>query len=124
MASATATGRGRVGFRSIPQEQNLVDSITELDQRTRRLLEQLQDTSERQDDELRDLKANLHGLHEEVNSHVSELSDADGRIAVSGIRLEAVGLFLIASGVALQGVGSLLPDLTAVSLGSVLGDWT
>ena len=92
----------------VPADQSVVDSIAELDERTRYLLERLQDTSERQDDEIGKLRGGLDRLHQDLTFHVEALQDSDRQVATSGIRLEAGGLFLIAVGVVLQGVGALL----------------
>lgn len=107
-AKASVTGRGRVGFRIIPRDLSVEDSIAELDQRTRRVLDQLQDATDRLDDEITRLRDGLDSLREEARGQVEELRDSDRRVATSGIRLEAVGLLFVALGVMIQAVGSAI----------------
>jgi hypothetical protein len=107
-AKASVTGRGRIGFRIIPRDQSVEDSIVELDQRTRRVLDQLQDATDRLDDEITRLRDGLDSLGEEISGHVEELQDSDRRVATSGIRLEAVGLLFVALGVMTQAIRSAI----------------
>ena len=101
------TALGRVGFRTIPEDGPVADAITELDERTRRLLDQIADLREQGDEELRTLRSESRSLREEVARVVKELGEMDREVAVSGLRLEAAGMFLIALGVVFQGVSTL-----------------
>lgn len=98
---------GRVGFGTIPDDRPVADAITELDQRTRRLLDQIADARQHHDGEFKTFRSDLGSLQGEVRRVEAELAESDRRVAVSGLRLEASGLLLVAGGVLLQGLGSL-----------------
>lgn len=97
---------GRVGFRIIPEDRPIADAITELDERTRHLLDQIGDTRRHHDEDLGKFGSDLDSFRDEASRSIRALGESDRRVAVSGLRWEASGLFLIALGVLLQGVGS------------------
>lgn len=105
MPAPSISARGRVGWGGLPDEVS--DAISELDRRTRQLLERVQDAQEGLVDGLMALRSELDWVRKEVTEEVETLRDSDRQVATGGIRLEALGLFLIALGVVLQGFGSL-----------------
>ncbi len=95
---------GRAGFRTIPSDQPFEEAISELDERTRHLLDQIADARQHYDGEFRTFRSDLGSLQDEVRRVEAELGESDRRVAISGLRLEALGLFLLAIGILLQGV--------------------
>src|SRR3990172_8401801 len=104
----TAGGRGRKGYRVIPSDQGVEDSITELDQRTRELLERIQKELERVDESLAGMTSEIGALRREVDEGIARLEESDRKVAIGGLRLEAVGLFLLVVGVVVQSLGSVI----------------
>lgn len=106
--AVSGKGRGRSGFRVMPRAQDVAESIAELDQRTRDLLERLQRASEVFQDWLSSTAAEVSALRGELSHKIATLEQSDRRIATAGIRIEVMGMVLIGLGVVVQWVGSLV----------------
>jgi lipid II:glycine glycyltransferase (peptidoglycan interpeptide bridge formation enzyme) len=101
--------RGRKQFRELPASVPLQEALEELDQRTRELMEGVNDVRDALEDEVEKRQATEAQLRTDLDSAVQRLDEQDRRVAVGGIRLEALGVFLVALGLVLALVGSVVP---------------
>lgn len=104
--TVSATGRGFAPFRTLPKDQMVAESISELDERTRDLLKQLKSLDGRMTDEAKALRAEIDSARRTIETELETLRHSDREVATSGIRWEATGLALVALGVVFHAFGS------------------
>jgi hypothetical protein len=100
------TGRGRIGFPPLPG--TLAEDIAALERRTQQLLDGLSETQERLVDRVAEIRGELQAMRDELAVADEGLEELVRRAAIGGVLLEAVGLFLVVLGLALQGVGAAI----------------
>jgi hypothetical protein len=96
------SGRVRVSFRSLPSDLPVRDALAELDDRTRRIAEQLANLQEAIADERGQAERRHEDLADQLRATRAHLEERDRLVAVGGVRLEALGLFLVGLGLTLQ----------------------
>jgi hypothetical protein len=102
------SARLRIGFGTLPDTLTTAEALAELDKRTRRLLDRVNEVGDALGDAEGKLRARVEAVEGRVAEVRDELKQQDRRIAVGGARLEAVGLILVAAGLVLTTVGGLL----------------
>jgi hypothetical protein len=102
--SGSVKARGRMQFRSLPADIDTPEALAELDDRTRRLMTIVSDVRDATVDEKERAEAREDGLAEELETATQHLESQDRRVAIGGVRLEALGLFLVALGLLMQAV--------------------
>lgn len=106
---ATAMRAGvRTQFPSLGDELETADALRALDARTRQLMDAVNELRDRLHDEVDRVEAQLEGLRSWATNEVERLGRQDRRVALGGIRIQSAGLLLIALGLGLQLLGSLL----------------
>lgn len=98
----------RQRFRVLPENVDVRAALSELDERTRRVMEKTNDLQDRVDDESDRLDGELQAVKERLNTAVAQMEEQDRRIAAGGARVEGLGLFLIALGLLFQWTATLL----------------
>jgi hypothetical protein len=105
---AAISARGRVQFRILPDDLDIHEALAELDERTRRLMTSLSDVSDRRQDEAEATRGEIRELANRLDAAVGSIDVLTRRVAVGGIRLQFVGLTVVALGLVMQGVASIL----------------
>ncbi len=105
-AAAALAGRGRAGWLSLSP---VISSLSELDRRTRELLDRVQDVQDELGDESAARAAADAATTAKITDVAARLDMQSRRVATGGIRLEALGLFCVALGLLCQ----LLASVTA-----------
>ncbi len=104
--SAVERARLRVTWDPLPPDTAL--ALDELDRRTQQLSHMVANATDRHADELEEARTAAGTLARRVEEGIERLETKTRHVAIGGVRLEAMGLFLIALGLALQGVGALM----------------
>lgn len=76
--------RGRVQFRTLPTGVDVTAAIAELDDRTRRLLTTMADTTERLDDDVEAIRGSVDHLAGRVTTEIGRLGVEDRRVTAGG----------------------------------------
>jgi hypothetical protein len=101
-AHASAFGRAsvRIGYGALSNDVQA--ALAELHGRTQELMDMLAKTGERLADESEAREKAVTAMREELGRSFSRLEAREQRIAVGGIRLQSLGLLLVAFGLILQ----------------------
>lgn len=105
----TAKLRGHTNFRQLPQDVASAEAISELDDRTREIMERLGQLTNKLADEIETHQAENTTIAKNLRAALDDRAERERRRAITGIRYEAVGLFLLALGSTLNALGALMP---------------
>lgn len=104
--AGSLAARGRIGWAPLPG--TLQKDIAALERRTQQLLDSLANTQERLEDTIADVRAEVRAVKDHLAAADNSLEELARRAAIGGVRLEALGLFLVILGLALQGIGAAI----------------
>ncbi len=104
----SATARIRVGYPELPSGTSQRVAIAELDRVLRHLIDTVTSHQEQTDVSLGELRQQATDLHEELHGIVLDLIAQDRHIATEGLRLELVGLALVAVGLVFQAASQII----------------
>lgn len=107
-ASASIRARGRAGFGPLPTGRSNKPALTELDRRTRELLERVSDLRDALGDEAARIVGDVEVVREELRAEVQRLEKQTRRLATGDVGLQYVGFAMIAIGLVLQGIGAAI----------------
>lgn len=97
--SATGTVNFKVTLDPLPPDTNAALGV--LHERTQRLMDILMETRVRTDETFAAHAAEDSRLRDEIRAAVDRLENIDRRLAIGGIRTQALGLFLTVLGIVL-----------------------
>jgi hypothetical protein len=92
--------RAHIGFAPLPEDP--AAALEALARRTEDLLKRISGLTEESRDGLQEVRAEIADLTSRLDTTAGDLRRRTRRVAVGGIRLEALGLVLVALGTALQ----------------------
>jgi hypothetical protein len=92
--------RVHIDFAQLPED--IAAAVEALARRTEDLLTRITGLTEESRDGIAGVRAEVADLASRLNSTAGDLRRRTGRVAVGGIRLEALGLVLVAAGTVLQ----------------------
>lgn len=98
--------RGRVGWGPFPSTTKA--ALAELERRTQQLLDRLSTETELRQDDLKNVRAELQAIRDELGGTDKRLRNLARRVAIGGLGLEALGFLLVIVGAALQGLGAVV----------------
>jgi hypothetical protein len=96
----------RIGYGPLPDDRDA--AIVELDRRTKELLDRIQDVRDRFDSETERIDKHIEAVRSEIGSQARRLEDQIRELATGDVALQYVGLSLVAIGLTLQFVASVL----------------
>jgi hypothetical protein len=108
---ANTVAAGVVGFPPLDSELSTAEAVAELDDRVRKVLEIVAANRTADLDRLSDVFKQGQQTALDVARVRADLEDAELRLSVEGLRIEGAGLALVAFGLLLQMVGSLVSAL-------------
>lgn len=101
------SARGRVQYPALGTDVATGHAIAELDRRTRQLSETIANTADRLDEDLGGVRKDVADLGAGLGSELRRVDEQTRRVAIGGIRLEALGLVLIALGLFCQAIAGV-----------------
>ncbi len=108
-STLTASGTSREQFGHLDSEAEVRDALSELDRRTREIMDRLHDVRDSLVDDQSALKDRIAALERELVARVADLGTRDQRVAIGGIKTLLWGLALVAAGVGVQTLAALFP---------------
>jgi hypothetical protein len=99
-AKARATGR----YSTLSADMVLRKAVAELDRRTRDLVDRIDREEDERRDETQRLDYELALFRDRMNEAIERLERQGQRVAIDGLRLQGMGVFLVLIGLALQAI--------------------
>jgi hypothetical protein len=103
--AGSVSARGRVGYGPLPDDIELPEALRRLDERTRGLMDRVEDVRERLEDSDKAILAEVAEVRARLESHVVRLDVQGRRAATGGVRVALVGAVLIVLGLGIQTFG-------------------
>jgi hypothetical protein len=88
----------------LPADMVLRRAIAELDRRTRDLVDRIEREEDERRDETQRLDYELGLFRDRMNEAIERIERQGQRVAIDGLRLQGMGVFLVLIGLALQAI--------------------
>lgn len=106
--SAAGHAQVRARLTWVPLPTRADSALAALDRRTRELEDGLSDLTERHEDDLANIREEIAQVGDKLEGTKQQMETQTRHVAIGGLRYEVTGLFCVALGLLLQGLGLLV----------------